>query len=371
MASCGVFGTVAGMAKRGQRWRQVLVWLHVLTSVCWLGQALALVSLLALGVTDPSGAVAATTMARHLDMVLLAPLANASAFTGFLLAATTSWGFVRYWWVAGKFAITLTQLYLGIFVLSSALAQAVAAARSGTPGPAGDILIGGVLMAGAIGFQAWLSISKPWGRISSTATPPKLPTAPSWLFAAAGCAVCVDLAMAQLVGFPLPAASPIVLIVALVVRRRAVRAQPADLTPPVDQPHRVRVRRTALLVVAVLALQPLLWNGILHWIGDGGVNGAGPAFTVLHHLGGWLGAITIGAALVIAASTWLARNGRWQAKAMGTLTFAVCAVFAVTGILMMAVEPVRPVPLGLLLISAVLLAPLAGIAAAGRRCLAQ
>jgi hypothetical protein len=40
---------------------------------------------------DPGNALAATTMARHLDIGLLAPLANASAFTGLLLAATTSW----------------------------------------------------------------------------------------------------------------------------------------------------------------------------------------------------------------------------------------------------------------------------------------
>jgi hypothetical protein len=68
--------------RRGQRWRQLVVWLHVITSVGWMGQAVTLVSLLAVSLTDPGNAVAATTMARHLDIGLLAPLANASAFTG-------------------------------------------------------------------------------------------------------------------------------------------------------------------------------------------------------------------------------------------------------------------------------------------------
>jgi uncharacterized membrane protein len=35
------------VTRRGQRWRQLVVWLHVITSVGWMGQAVTLVSLLA------------------------------------------------------------------------------------------------------------------------------------------------------------------------------------------------------------------------------------------------------------------------------------------------------------------------------------
>jgi hypothetical protein len=79
------------VTRRGQRWRQLVVWLHVITSVGWMGQAVTLVSLLAVSLADSGNALAATTMTRHLDIGLLAPLANASAFTGLLLAASTSW----------------------------------------------------------------------------------------------------------------------------------------------------------------------------------------------------------------------------------------------------------------------------------------
>ncbi len=76
-----------------------------------------------LATDDPSTTRdAATSMAHLLDGRLLGPMADASAFTGIMLAAATPWGFFRHWWVLAKFLITLVQLYLGIFLLSPALA---------------------------------------------------------------------------------------------------------------------------------------------------------------------------------------------------------------------------------------------------------
>ncbi len=201
-------------------WRQLTVWLHVITSVGWMGQALALFTLLAISRTTGDGAirVAATSMAHEIDSLLLAPLANASAFTGFMLAAATAWGFTRHWWVLAKFAITLVQLYAGIFLLSGALRDSVAAARAGDPEPAPLALVAGTaLMASALAFQAWLSLAKPWGKVRTGA---KLPVAPTWMFVAAVVAPLVDITAGFLLGYPLPALSLIVLIVQLVRRRR-------------------------------------------------------------------------------------------------------------------------------------------------------
>jgi hypothetical protein len=231
--------TVAG--RRGQHWRQLTVWLHVITSVGWMGQALALASLLTLSLTthDQSVRVGATTMANHLDVTLLANLANASAFTGFFLAAATPWGFFRHWWVLAKFTITVVQLYLGIFVLSDALRGSVVAARAGAPAPP-TLALGACLMAGAMAFQAWLSIPKPWGRTPwaariASGRAAKLPAAPEWMFAVAVLAVLADLADAALLGYPAPVFSLLVLIVRLALRPRALRAARAHtagaLTP--------------------------------------------------------------------------------------------------------------------------------------------
>ncbi|MEU7615670.1 hypothetical protein AB0B27_06140 [Micromonospora rifamycinica] len=230
-----------------RRWRQLVVWLHVVTSVGWMALALVLFVLLVTGRTtqSPAVAVSATSMAELLDGRLLAPLANASAFTGFMLAATTPWGFFRHWWVLVKFVITLAQLYLGIFILSGVLADTAAAARSAAAqgatvavagaGPALPVATGSALMAGAIAFQAWVSIAKPW---STTRWMPadrrqvSAETAPRRVFVATVVGVAADLTVATVLGHPAPLISLTILATWLVVRRRrrAATAVPAGAT---------------------------------------------------------------------------------------------------------------------------------------------
>ncbi|TDQ00776.1 hypothetical protein [Labedaea rhizosphaerae] len=84
--------------KTSPRWRQTVVWLHIVSSVAWMSQALALLVLMSLAAvtTDQDTRVAATAMARRLDMVLLAPMANVAAFTGLVLAGATAWGYFRH-----------------------------------------------------------------------------------------------------------------------------------------------------------------------------------------------------------------------------------------------------------------------------------
>ncbi|SCL24849.1 hypothetical protein GA0070616_2995 [Micromonospora nigra] len=208
-----------------RRWRQLVLWLHVVTSVGWMAQALAIFVLLVTSLTTQSRAeaVSATSMAQVLDGRLLAPLANASAFTGFMLAAATPWGFVRHWWVLVKFAITLVQLHLGIFVLGGALKDSASAAATGSAGPAVPLAVGSALMAGAIAFQAWVSVAKPW---STTRWMPadrrrvSAETAPRWVFVATVVGVVSDLAVAAVLGHPAPLVSVAILVTWLVRRRR-------------------------------------------------------------------------------------------------------------------------------------------------------
>src|SRR5690349_7644871 len=141
------------MAKRA---RSLLVWLHVVSSVGWLSQAVALLALLLYGMKTSD--VNAFRMARVLDHNVLAIMANTSAFTGMMLSATTPWGYFRHWWVLAKFAITVSQLYVGIFILSDNLEEAANGHVSVW------MPVGTALMIGAIAFQTWLSVAKPWGR---------------------------------------------------------------------------------------------------------------------------------------------------------------------------------------------------------------
>ncbi|WP_233223780.1 hypothetical protein [Amycolatopsis sp. CA-128772] len=198
--------------KPSPRWRQAVVWLHVVSSVAWMSQALALVVLMSSG---------APAMADRLDAVLLAPMANVSAFTGLLLAGATAWGYFRHWWVLTKFALTLIQLYAGIFLLSPALRDS---ADTGTV--AWPQIAGASLMASALAFQAWLSVAKP-GRRTPWSPAAKPPTAPTWVFVAGIGAPAVDVAAGLALGYPLPATELVMLIVLLGFerRRRRRRAQ--------------------------------------------------------------------------------------------------------------------------------------------------
>ncbi|MFD0659312.1 hypothetical protein [Thermocatellispora tengchongensis] len=139
-------------------WRDLLVWLHVVTTVAWMSQALGLFALGLYSATtgDPRG----YDMAEFLDESVLLHLAEAAFFTGLMLSALTRWGYFRYWWVLVKFAITLSQVHVAIFLLSPRLT----ARAEGAAEPDPFLLTGTLLMVSAIAFQAWLSVAKPWKR---------------------------------------------------------------------------------------------------------------------------------------------------------------------------------------------------------------
>ena len=171
--------------------------------------------------------------------------ANLAALSGFLLAATTNWGYFHHWWVAVKFVVTIVQLNIGIFVLSAALHEVAAAARDGRDGPVGIVIGGAAIMASALAFQVWVSLGKPWGRTPLARRAPRPVAAPGWLLALAVGAMLTDVAvaavLAQVTG-PIPICSLLVLITAIVWRRREFRrvvgAAPAPRPPAVSQPVR-------------------------------------------------------------------------------------------------------------------------------------
>ncbi|MET9227993.1 hypothetical protein [Lentzea sp. NPDC003310] len=198
-----------------KRARTLLVWLHVVTSVGWLSQAVALLALLLHGMS--TGDVSAFRMARHLDHEVLAIMANTSAFSGFMLSATTPWGYFRHWWVLAKFVITVSQLYVGIFILSGNLQAAIEGHLSAW------MPVGTSLMIGAIAFQAWLSVAKPWGRTPWTDPKVKLPTASAATFVVALVVPVADFAISLWRGNPMPLLMLITVIAYSV--RRAARAR--------------------------------------------------------------------------------------------------------------------------------------------------
>lgn len=205
-----------------KRWRQLTVWLHILSSVGWMAQAMALCVMLATGLAtdDPTVRTTSTTMALATDGRLLGPMADTSAFTGIMLAAATPWGFFRHRWVTLKFTITILQLYAGIFLLSPMLQS------SATTGPRPLQIAATALMASAIAFQAWLSVAKPRGR----RRPTPAGTAPPWVFATAVLGGTADLALAWTLGHPMPLLS-IALLTLTLIRRPSWTRTPTPTHP--------------------------------------------------------------------------------------------------------------------------------------------
>jgi hypothetical protein len=158
--------------------RHLLVWFHAVTSIGWMTLALCLATLLIFG--REHGDRSAVLMAQVLDKQLLQHLGTASAFSGFMLSALTPWGYFRYWWVLAKAVISVSQLYVGAFVLSPQLDH------EAWPRP-----VGALLMVSALAFQAWLSIAKPW-RQTPWSTRRKPPSAPGWFYPAAVAVPVID-----------------------------------------------------------------------------------------------------------------------------------------------------------------------------------
>ena len=220
------------MALRSVRaWRGLLVWLHVISSVGWLSQAVALVALLALSASSSPGEtkVAAAQMAEVLDLYVLGFSAMIAALTGFALSTVTTWGYFHHWWVSAKFVLTLVQLVVGTAVLAQALPDVVSAARSGVDGPVVPVAVGLGLTAGALALQVWLSVAKPGGRTPRGRRARTRPTmAPVAVIALLVVLPLIDIALHVLLLLALPFLTPVGLAVVLVVRGRRRHRAPTD-----------------------------------------------------------------------------------------------------------------------------------------------
>ncbi|MDT7786609.1 MAG: hypothetical protein QOF58_5028, partial [Pseudonocardiales bacterium] len=104
--------------------------------------------------------------------------------------------------------------YVGIFILSDNL-QAATEGRVTAWMP-----VGTGLMVGAIAFQTWLSVAKPWGRTPWADPKIKLPTASAAVFALALAIPVADFAISLYTGRPMPFLM-LITVVAYSIRRAA------------------------------------------------------------------------------------------------------------------------------------------------------
>jgi hypothetical protein len=131
-------------------------------------------------------------------------------------------------------------------------------------------------------------------------------------------------------------------------------------------------RRTALLICLVLAPQAPLWQFASTRLAEGHRRDALAGYAVVDSMLSWLGPMAlIGTVLAAAACGVGVRYlPGFTSVAVGYFAYAVAAIFAVAGLLMVLLGPTDMLsPAGLPMYLLGLAAPLAGVAWSGRRCI--
>ncbi|ALG08688.1 hypothetical protein [Kibdelosporangium phytohabitans] len=101
-----------------QQRRRLLVVVHVLTSVSGIGATLAVVLVLALGLSTPDaeGRDALLGIADDIQHLLGIPLLSTAVLIGVLSAIYSPWGLFKHTWVLKKLVLTLVNLAMAIFL---------------------------------------------------------------------------------------------------------------------------------------------------------------------------------------------------------------------------------------------------------------
>ncbi len=152
--------------------RRVALTAHVLAAGAWIGIDVVLgIFVFAAAVSDDTQLSARA----YQTLELFAPwgLLTAGVLTlgtGVVLGLGTTYGLVRYWWVAAKLVMNLILVALVLTALRTAVADAGAYGRALetglSPAPSVDNLVFPPIVSGAaLVFATTLSVFKPWGRI--------------------------------------------------------------------------------------------------------------------------------------------------------------------------------------------------------------
>lgn len=150
----------------GRRLRQLLVFLHVTSSLGWTGAGAANVVLAVTGATTTSAEVrrVAYGLIDRIDIFLVIPLAFTTLAGGIVVSLVTPWGLLRHWWVLVKLVLTVAVIVFSTFGIGVWVYQSIDATAAGGTSPVALRLIQG---AGAnivaFLFMSFVSFAKPWG----------------------------------------------------------------------------------------------------------------------------------------------------------------------------------------------------------------
>lgn len=150
--------------------RRAALAVHVITSVGWIGAAVAYLALgVTAGISDQPQTVRAAWIAMELTgWLVITPLGGLAYLTGLLMSVGTSWGLIRHYWVLIAFVLTTVALAVLIAHMPS-VSDAARVAR--TADDEAVLQLGGDVAHPALGLVvlvvvAVLNLYKPRGLTS-------------------------------------------------------------------------------------------------------------------------------------------------------------------------------------------------------------
>jgi hypothetical protein len=158
-------GRLVGM-KLPPRWRKLVLTVHVITAVAWLGVDLTMLTfgIAGLAGADPDLVYPAQSL---IGRVLFTPLSALVWLIGVVNALLTPWGLVKHWWVLVKLLLTTLMLCLVVFSLYPALSDAGTLAGDLPSRDRINMVVAPSVSSTLLIIATALSTYKPWGRVRS------------------------------------------------------------------------------------------------------------------------------------------------------------------------------------------------------------
>ena len=162
----------APVARMGRRARRAVLTVHILGAGAWIGIDVVLGVLVFTALLTSSTATEALCY-QALELFAVGPLLTAGLLTlasGIVLGLGTTYGLVRYWWVAVKLVLNVALVILVAVALRPGLAEAAAYGEAlAAGGPArsdvASLVFPPVVSGVALVTATVLSVFKPWGRL--------------------------------------------------------------------------------------------------------------------------------------------------------------------------------------------------------------
>lgn len=157
--------------------KQLIIVIHVLSVVCWLGGAMVMLLLGTYMLKAENGEQLYYTLDNmHLiDVVLIRYTALVALLTGILLSVWTNWGLFKHYWILIKLILTVALIGFGIEYMGDWLSQIVRIGKQERFLALSDAaflnasysLIGGAIAnIVSLIFMTAISYFKPFGKVS-------------------------------------------------------------------------------------------------------------------------------------------------------------------------------------------------------------